>query len=60
VTVLTRHGTGQFGATPVTVAELAEIVHGTSRMKLFEPLDSGVWIRVRIDAVRAIDQQYRP
>jgi hypothetical protein len=60
VTVLTRHGQGQFGATPVTVAELAEIVHGTSGMRLFEPLDSGVWIAVANDSVRSIDQQYRP
>ena len=60
VTVLTRHGQGPFGATPVTVAQLAEIVHGTSGLRLFEPLESGVWITVDIDSVRSIDQQYRP
>lgn len=60
VTVLTRHGQGEFGATPVTVAELAEIVHGSSRLRLFEPLDSGVWITVDIGSVRSIAQQYRP
>jgi hypothetical protein len=60
VKVLTRHGQGQFGATPVTVAELAEIVHGTSGVRLFESLDSGVWITVDNDSVRSIDQQYRP
>jgi hypothetical protein len=60
VTVLTRHGQGQFGATPVSVAELADVVHGTSRLKLFESLDSGVWITVDNDSVQSIDQQYRP
>jgi hypothetical protein len=61
VSVLTRHGDpAQNGATPVTVAELARIVAGTSRVKLFEPLDSGVWITTDVDAVRAIRQQYRP
>jgi hypothetical protein len=61
VTVITRHGDpAQLGATPITVAELAKIVDGTSTMKLFEPLDSGTWITVDIDTVRRIDQQYRP
>jgi hypothetical protein len=61
VTVLTRRGDpAQLGATSISVAQLAEIVQGTSHLRLFEPLDSGVWIRVDVDAVRAIDQQYRP
>jgi hypothetical protein len=60
VTVLTRHGTGQFGATPVTVAELAKIVDGTSTVKLFEPLESGIWLTVDIDEATSIEQQYRP
>jgi hypothetical protein len=29
-------------------------------VKLFEPLDSGVWISVHGDTVCAIDQQYQP
>jgi hypothetical protein len=60
VTVLTRHGAGQFGATKVSVAQLAELVHGTSPLRLFEPLDSGVWLSVKGDSVQSIDQQYRP
>jgi hypothetical protein len=60
VTVLTRHGQGQFGATPVTVRQLMDIVHGTSSVRLFEPLESGVWLTVHVDAVESIDQQYRP
>jgi hypothetical protein len=61
VTVLTRGGdASHMGATPITVSELAEIVRGTSRLRLFEPLETGVWIRVDVDTVRAIDQQYRP
>jgi hypothetical protein len=56
VTVLTRAPNG----TPITVAQLAEIVAGTSKLKLFEPLESGVWILVHIDTVRSLDQQYQP
>jgi hypothetical protein len=48
--------------TPVTVAELARIVDGTSTAhpKLWEPLTTGVWIRGDIDTVRSLDQQYQP
>jgi hypothetical protein len=61
VTVLTRQGDpAGFGSTPVTVPELAQLVHGESPVELFEPLDTGVWIRVHVDTVCALDQQYRP
>ena len=61
VTVLTRQGDpSNFGATPITVAELAQLVNGEKPVELFEPLDSGVWIRVNIDTVCALDQQYQP
>ena len=61
VTVLTREGDPQsFGATPITVAQLAQLVDGEKPVELFEPLDTGVWIRVHIDTVCAIDQQYVP
>lgn len=59
VTVLTNNGHG-ISSTPISVSELARIVNGGKHRKLFEPLDSGVWIRVRIDSVRSLDQQYRP
>ena len=59
ITVLTTSGQG-ISATPITVSELARIVNGGTHRKLFEPLDSGVWIRVRGDTVRSLDQQYRP
>jgi hypothetical protein len=55
VTVLTRGG-----PTPTTVSELERIVNGGSDVALFEPLDSGVWIRVHVDTVCSLDQQYRP
>jgi hypothetical protein len=35
-------------------------VQGGSPVKLFEPLDTGVWIRVNVDTVCALDQQYQP
>jgi hypothetical protein len=60
VTVLTNTGSSGISATPVTVAELLRIVNGGPHRKLFEPLASGVWIRVRIDTVQELDQQYKP
>jgi hypothetical protein len=61
VTVLTRNGDpAALGATVITVSELAQIVQGTSTLRLLEPLDSGVWIRIDTDTVRTIDQQYQP
>ncbi len=61
VTVLTRHGDpANFGSTPITVAQLAEIVDGKSSVALFEPLDTGVWIRIDGDTVCTLDQQYQP
>ena len=60
VTVLTRQGDASFAATPITVAELAQLVDGQSPVELFEPLDTGVWIRVNIDTVCTLDQQYQP
>ena len=61
VTVLTKKGDpAQLGATPVTVAELARIVHGSSDLELYEPLATGVWITVGGNSVRSLDQQYRP
>jgi hypothetical protein len=60
VTVLTNQGTKGITATPISVAELLRIVNGGKHRKLFEPLASGVWIRVRIDTVRELDQQYQP
>jgi hypothetical protein len=59
VTVLANNGQG-IAATPITVSELVRIVKGGKHRKLFEPLDSGVWIRVHGDTVRSLDQQYRP
>jgi hypothetical protein len=59
VSVLTNNAKGIF-STAIPVSELARIVNGGKHRKLFEPLDSGVWIRVRIDTVRQLDQQYRP
>jgi hypothetical protein len=61
VTVLTRTGDGaNFGSTPITVSELAQLVNGEQPVDLFEPLDTGVWIRVNIDTVCSLDQQYLP
>jgi hypothetical protein len=52
VTVLKWNADGtEWRPAPVSVAELAKIVAGTSAVKLFEPLDSGVWITVRGDRV---------
>lgn len=61
VTVLTRGGDPvNFGATPITVSELERIVNDGKHRPLFEPLESGVWIRVHVDTACSLDQQYRP
>ena len=61
VSVLTRQGDpASFGATPIPVSELAQLVRGEKPVELFEPLDTGVWIRVHIDTVCTLDQQYQP
>ena len=44
---------------PITVAELAQIVDGDHK-PLWEPIETGFWIRSRIDTVHSLDQQYRP
>jgi len=48
--------------TPITVAELAKLVKGQDPLgqPLFEPLETGIWILIEVDTVRAIDQQYVP
>jgi len=51
---------GGLNTKTIGAPELARIVSGTSSLKLFEPLDSGLWIRVHSDTVRAFAQQYRP
>jgi hypothetical protein len=48
------------GGTKVGVAELAALVRGKGTVRLFEPLESGVWLRVHGDTVLAFKQQYRP
>jgi hypothetical protein len=60
VTVLTRGGPGPLGETPIAVSELERIVNGGKHRPLFEPLESGVWIRVHVDTACSLDQQYRP
>ena len=60
ITVLANQDTKGIVSKPITVSQLAAIVAGKSSLKLFEPLESGVWIRVRIDTIQELDQQYLP
>jgi hypothetical protein len=60
ITVLTNQGTKGISATPISARELSNIVNGGPHRKLFEPLASGIWIRIRIDTVKELDQQYQP
>jgi hypothetical protein len=46
-------------STPITVAELAQIVAG-EHGPLWEPIETGFWLRARIDTVLSLDQQYHP
>lgn len=59
VTVLTNNDTGIM-STPITVSELAQLVAGEEPIKLFEPLTTGFWIRVHVDTVCGLEQQYHP
>ena len=64
VTVLTAHGrVTAFGATPVSVAELAQLLKGKHprRLRLTEP-EAGFWLRIVTSSgtVTALDQQYQP
>jgi len=58
VTALTKSVTG----TPITVAQLSGIVSGKNPLAhpLLEGINTGFWIRVNIDTVRSLDQQYHP
>ena len=58
VTALTKGVAGS----PITVAQLAQLVRGENPFPrpLFEPITTGFWIRIDIDTVRSIDQQYHP
>ena len=58
VTVLKDGVTGS----RISVAQLAQLVAGKSPFgkPLWEPLTTGFWIRVKVDTVRSLDQQYRP
>jgi hypothetical protein len=44
----------------IRAAELGRIVNGGAHRPLFEPLDTGVWIRVHVDTVCSVEQQYLP
>jgi hypothetical protein len=59
VTVLTNNGTGIL-STPVSVSELAQLSKGEKPVELFEPLETGFWMRYEIDTVCSLDQQYLP
>jgi len=49
-------GTGS----PITVAQLARLVAGTTPMTLWEPLDTGFWMWVHVDTTCDLQQQYHP
>jgi hypothetical protein len=63
VTVLGTGGaldSGGFASKAISVAQLAQLVNGEKPVELFEPLESGVWLRVHVDTVCSLEQQYRP
>ena len=61
VTVLTRGGSGPLPTTTISVAEFAQIVQGKNpkRRRLLEP-KAGFWLRIAVDKVLSLDQQYQP
>ena len=58
-TVLTLRAQNEH-ETKITAAQLAAVVGGASTPKLFEPLDSGLWVTVDVDTVTTFAQQYQP
>ena len=46
--------------TRVTAAQLSGLVGGATTPKLFEPLESGLWLTVDGDTVTSFAQQYQP
>ena len=58
MTVLTAGS--NLSGTPITVAQLAQILAGKKPVSLFEPISTGFWIQIDIDTVRSIKQQYMP
>jgi hypothetical protein len=60
VTLLVRSSAEEWAPTRVSLAQLVQVVGGTSDLDLFEPLDTGVWITIDIDTVRGVYQQYKP
>jgi hypothetical protein len=59
LSVLTNDGTG-IQSTPVTVAQLKQLVAGEKPVELFEGLDTGFWMRLDGDTVCSLEQQYKP
>jgi hypothetical protein len=45
---------------PVGIATLAQLVAGKHPVKLYEGLDTGFWMRVHVDTVCSLAQQYHP
>jgi hypothetical protein len=62
VTVLTdtKNAAGNLYSTPITVSQLAQLVKGEAPVKLFEGLDTGFWMHLRVDTACSLDQQYHP
>jgi hypothetical protein len=61
----TVHGTvltvgSNINGTRIDAARLAALVAQGAHAKLFENLNSGMWLRVRIDVVQTFAQQYVP
>jgi len=59
VSVLTRQAES-LASTPITVAQLEQLLRGETPVELFEGLDTGFWMRYHVDAVCSLEQQYKP
>lgn len=61
VTVVTNSAVGGLRATRIVVSELAAIVAGRNpkKRRLYGP-DLGYWVRISVDRVIRLDQQYQP
>jgi hypothetical protein len=51
---------GPFPVTEITSSQLADLVAGKRPVKLWEGLETGFWMKVHVDTVCSLNQQYRP
>jgi hypothetical protein len=63
ITVLAKDGppdSSGFPSRSITASQLRELLAGKEPVKLFEGLGTGFWMKVHVDTVCSLEQQYHP